>query len=86
MTIRDELKLMLAQIKQVEPETIDVHDDDDFMTTLGIDSLDAVELTIEIGERFGFVFGEDIDDINALQSFGSLIQLTNQRMTSSTSI
>jgi len=52
--IEDELKSMIVQtlmLKDVQPNEIDV-DAPLFATGLGLDSIDALELAVEIGRRY----------------------------------
>jgi len=77
--VSDKLLGILAEIKKVDPATLSFSPDDDFLTVLNIDSLDSVQLTIRIANVFGFNFGEDIDDIDALESYGKLVQLIETR-------
>lgn len=75
----DRLLGILAEIKKVDVGSFSLSLDDDFLTILNIDSLDAVQLTMRIASEFGFNFGEDIDDINALSSVGALAALIDAR-------
>lgn len=70
---------ILAEIKKVDPATISLRADDDFLSVLNIDSLDSVQLTMKIAAEFGFNFGEDVEDIEALESFGRLVALVEAR-------
>ena len=52
--IEDELKTLIVQtlmLKDVQPQEIDV-DAPLFATGLGLDSIDALELAVEIGRRY----------------------------------
>jgi len=52
--IEDELKTLIVQtlmLKDVQPQEIDV-DAHLFATGLGLDSIDALELAVEIGRRY----------------------------------
>ena len=80
-TIEKTLLEIIAEIKRLDLGELQIEHQQDFINDLAIDSLDAVNITIEIGERFGFSFGEDIDDLDALSSFGSLIALIERRAT-----
>ena len=72
---------IIAEIKRIDLGELNLEYKQDFINDLEIDSLDAVNITVEIGERFGFSFGEEIDDLDALSSFGSLIALIERRAT-----
>jgi acyl carrier protein len=48
--------------------------------SLGLDSLDFIELSIGIEERFGFVIDETQDLETHFQSFGTLVEYVKSRM------
>jgi acyl carrier protein len=70
---------MLAAIKQLPAEAVTLDADDDFLRQFDMDSIDAVELTIQLDSEFGLGFGQDPDDLDALSSFGSLVDLVIER-------
>ena len=73
------LKEIIASIKKIPVSDVDLNFDDDFIQKYNLDSLDSVALTIEMGSIFGISFGEQIDDIDALSSFGLLVNLIESR-------
>ncbi len=79
IAIRNQIIEIVARVKRVKPAALDIADDQDFISSLAIDSLDAVNLTIELSQTFGFTFGEELEDIEALASFGRLVNLVHQR-------
>lgn len=79
--IRTKIVEIIARVKRVPPSELDIADDQNFISDLAIDSLDAVSLTSELSETFGFSFGEEIDDLDALESFGGLVGLVERRAT-----
>ncbi|WP_428086910.1 acyl carrier protein [Candidatus Thioglobus sp.] len=74
------LKGIIASIKKIPVSDVDLNFEDDFIQKYNLDSLDSVALTIEMGSIFGISFGEQIDDIDALSSFGSLVNLIESRV------
>lgn len=72
---------VIAKIKKVETCDISINRDDDFMKKINLDSLDAVQLTVKLNEKFGLQFGSERDDLDALNSFGSLVDLILSRAT-----
>jgi acyl carrier protein len=78
--IADRLTTIIADIKKIESKDLSFAPGDDFLSILNIDSLDSVQLTMRITSEFGFNFGEEIDDIDALGSFGGLATLVHARM------
>jgi acyl carrier protein len=76
---------ILAGIKKLDSHSLSFSSDDDFLLILNFDSLDSVQLTMRISSEFGFNFGEEIDDIDALGSFGALVRLVEARAQSAAS-
>lgn len=66
------LKAIIAEIKRLPVNSIALSKEDDFLAMYDLSSMDAVSLSIEINQIFGFGFGESIDDIDSLVSFGAL--------------
>lgn len=79
-SVREELTAMLSAVKRRDVRD-ELARDDDFMRVLRLDSLDAVELTTQIGERYGIEFGSDPADLDALDSFSALVELVLRRAT-----
>jgi len=70
---------MLADIKQTSRDSMTFQDEDDFLQMLDMDSIDAVELTLQLDAVFSLGFGEDPDDVDHLGSFGGLVDLVMTR-------
>ena len=70
---------MLADIRHLPVVPADLGAEDDFLRVLEMDSIDAVELTVQLDAVFALGFGEDPDDVDHLASFGSLIDLVITR-------
>jgi acyl carrier protein len=79
-TVRAALADMLSEIKHYDVRA-DLGRDDNFMRVLNLDSLDAVELTVKINERFGLEFGADPNDLDALENLTALVDLVQRRAT-----
>lgn len=73
------LMKIIADIKKLPVDTIELSDSDDFITKYNLDSLDSVSLTVQISSKLGVNFGESMDDIDALASFGTLVELIESR-------
>ncbi|WP_422444823.1 MULTISPECIES: acyl carrier protein [unclassified Endozoicomonas] len=73
------LMKIIADIKKLPVDTIELSDSDDFITKYNLDSLDSVSLTVQISSELGVNFGESMDDIDALASFGTLVELIESR-------
>ncbi|ARF54331.1 acyl carrier protein [Streptomyces gilvosporeus] len=76
--IRESLLTLLGGIKRRDVRAA-LDDDDNFMRALHLDSLDAVELTVQLGAEFGFEFGTEDEDLDALQSLSALTALVAKR-------
>ena len=72
---------VIAVIKKIDVCDINLKKDDDFMKKINLDSLDAVQLTVKLNEKFGFQFGAERNDLDALNTFGSLVELILNRAT-----
>lgn len=77
--VASELHTVLARVKQLAPGSFRLADGDDFLRELDMDSIDAVELTIELDAVFDVGFGQEPDDVDCLKSFGSLVDLVLAR-------
>jgi acyl carrier protein len=77
-TVRDELVQMLGVIKRRDVQA-DLAHDENFMRVLNLDSLDAVELTVKINDRFGVEFGAEASDLDALDNLTALVDLVARR-------
>lgn len=73
------LRKILAKLKQVNIDELSFRDDDNFLEILNMDSLDSVEFTLCLNEEFDIVFGDDINDIDSLNSFGGLVKMVLAR-------
>lgn len=59
--LETELKCLIVEVlalEDVRPEEIGT-DDPLFVETLGLDSIDALEVSMEVEERYGVVFHDD---------------------------
>jgi acyl carrier protein len=79
--IRSKVIELIARVKRVKQSDLELADEQDFIADLAIDSLDAVNLTIDLGRTFGFSFGEHLEDLDALASLGGLVGLVSRRAT-----
>ncbi|MFG3642549.1 acyl carrier protein [Micromonospora sp. NPDC047762] len=79
-SVRDRLADTLATIKKRDVSA-ELAADDNFMRALNLDSLDAVELTVRLGSEYGIEFGEEIEDLDALESLSTLVALVERRAT-----
>lgn len=77
--VRSRLVSILADIKRLPPGSLVLDEDEDFLHSLGMDSIDAVELTLQLDAEFRLDFGADPDDVDGLSSFGSLLDLVLAR-------
>lgn len=70
---------ILAKLKRVSPVGLLFDDHDDFLRQMGMDSIDAVDLTLELDATFEVGFGREHDDVDHLTSFGGLVDLVLAR-------
>jgi acyl carrier protein len=74
------LKKIIADVKRIDGSTIDLNNADDFITKFSLSSMDAVAMSIQVAQKFGFGFGQEAEDIDSLASFGSLVKLIEKRV------
>ena len=77
--VAERLVSLLAAIKNLPRQALRLADEDDFLHMLGMDSIDAVELTVQLDLVFDLGFGQDPDDLDHLADFGSLVDLVLAR-------
>ena len=71
----DQIKLIMHEKLGIEIEKL--RDDADFKDNLGVDSLDLIELRLEIEKRFSVNMPEEIAE--NLKTVGSLIEFVNEK-------
>ena len=71
----DQIKLIMHEKLGIEIEKL--RDDADFKDDLGVDSLDLIELRLEIEKRFSVNMPEEIAE--NLKTVGSLIEFVNEK-------
>lgn len=85
MDLKQKLKEILIEELQIEDITPDEIDDDAplFGEGLGLDSLDAVELVVQLQVHFGVEIKNIEEGKPALQSINTLAQFVNAKLTDS---
>ena len=73
----ERLKFEPSRLPDLSPATVLPKD---MEGSLGLDSLDFIELSIGIEERFGFVIDETQDLHAHFQSLGTLVEYINSRL------
>lgn len=71
------LKFEPSRLQELNPATVLPKDVEG---SLGLDSLDFIELSIGMEERFGFVIDETQDLETHFQSLGSLVEYIQSRL------
>ncbi len=80
MNTSEKLKQIIADIKKLDPNSISIDDSENFISSLNFQSLEIVNLTVRISKVFNVNFGADINDIDALQQFSSLVAQIERKM------
>ncbi len=70
--VASQLQSIIADVKGIDADSIVLSPDDDFLVKYDLGSMDAVSLSVKISQQFGFGFGESIEDVDSLISFGAL--------------
>jgi acyl carrier protein len=68
-------------LESVSPESLPLHDED-FLTALGANSIDNLELIISVEEHFGFEFGDAQLRPDLLRTLDQFVSATCQRIES----
>jgi acyl carrier protein len=71
-SIKSRIFRIIADIKTIDVDEIQLSEVDDFLTKYDLDSMSTVMLCLEICQAFGVQFGREMQDIESLQSFGTL--------------
>ena len=74
-TASDQIKQIIHEKLGIEIEKL--RDEADFKDNLGVDSLDLIELRLEIEKRFSVNMPEEIAE--NLRTVGSLIEFVNEK-------
>jgi acyl carrier protein len=78
MNNHKKLNNILCEIKEEKDIVFQLNDN--FMEILDYDSLDSVELITRLNDEFGITIGDYNTDFDALNSFGSLLNLIESRV------
>jgi acyl carrier protein len=73
--IDDELRSIVAEVAEIEPASIDPRLS---LADAGIDSLMAMEITVDIERRYGLHFADT--ELQQIVSFESLLRLTRDKL------
>jgi acyl carrier protein len=68
-------------LENVPPESLSLHDED-FLTAVGANSIDILELMISVEEHFNFEFGDDQLRPDLLRTLDQFISTTCERIES----
>lgn len=86
MPLRPEVEQAIRRIivdtlmrEDIPPESLSLHDED-FLTALGANSIDILELMISVEEHFGFEFGDDQLRPDLLRTLDQFVTATCQRI------
>lgn len=70
------LELLRAKF-QGNPDEIEVKAETDIFAEYGLDSMDVLDFTLQLSKKLDISFGESIDDIESLVTFGTLLNRVN---------
>ncbi|MDG9720232.1 acyl carrier protein [Streptomyces sp. DH24] len=73
---REELRRLLAET--IDADTADVQDDTDFVETLGVDSLMALEVVVVLERKYGVKFAET--EMRSVRTLGSAYDLVRAKL------
>ena len=73
--IEDELRAIVAEVAEVDPDSIDASGT---LADAGVDSLMSMEIAVDVERRYGLSF--TIEELKTITTFGSLVALTRARL------
>lgn len=75
---KEDLRNLVADTLDVESE--DVTDEADFVEELGVDSLMALEVAVQVEKRIGFKITED--ELKTIRNFGDVYRILDSKIAS----
>jgi acyl carrier protein len=73
---REELRRLLAET--IDADVADVQDDTDFVETLGVDSLMALEVVVVLERKYGIKFAET--EMGAVRTLASAYEVVGAKL------
>lgn len=75
MDVREKIEGIIAAILQIDPETVRQIPKDDSLSTIGMDSINCVEIVIAIEEAFEIAFNDEellLDNLNTINKLSGI--------------
>jgi acyl carrier protein len=73
---REELRQLLAET--IDADVADVQDDTDFVESLGVDSLMALEVVVVLERKYGIKFAET--EMRSVRTLGSAYEVVHAKL------
>ncbi len=77
MNIRERINNCIALVLRIDPIKINIMKGDEPLILIGIDSLNCMELVVNIEEEFGINFCDDellLDNLNSINKLSKIIE------------
>lgn len=80
MDIVHTLKKIVADIKALDVDSLQIEPDKNFIESMGLDSFQIVNLVDRIDETFKINFGSEADDFDALKTWPTLVDTIKNKL------
>ncbi|WP_159065830.1 acyl carrier protein [Gorillibacterium timonense] len=77
MDIRDKICEIVAMVFRVEPQNVKTRSDDEPLGVLGLDSLNCMDIVVNLEEEFGIVFEDEellLDSLNTVKKLRLIVE------------
>ncbi|MEO3944716.1 acyl carrier protein [Gorillibacterium sp. CAU 1737] len=77
MDARDQICDIVAMVFRVEPQQVKARADDEPLGALGLDSINCMDIVVNLEEEFGIVFEDEellLDNLNTVGKLRSVVE------------
>lgn len=80
MDIQERLKKIIIRVRENSELQIDDQKDFHLINDIGFDSLQVINLVVEVENEFGFVFDDNEMEIDIICQYSSLVKLIREEL------
>ncbi|MCD1258643.1 acyl carrier protein [Paenibacillus athensensis] len=77
MTIHDKISEIVAMVFRIDPENVKKMSGDELLSTIGMDSINCMEIVVNIEEEFSVTFNDEellLDNLNTLNKLAQIVE------------